>query len=627
MLKTDSEPYILAEAYAEAGIGIYIVEVGVTCNLTLMDLSARFYCLSAVNDATQKFEFEYGITNSINALSGSLDVYIKLDLFFTSHKWTWELFNWTGLTYNLGFIGKIPGRITANVDETGPVSVIINENLVGASAKINEWLPSTGHTLANIIHAKENEKGSLTYFNDSIYYFHVVPTVNMGNLVYVQKIGKDAIASSDKWQWETETEMLKYKIVPTSTDATPGRVLGSCVYDNYLYVFYTVLGMKGDSSISYTTLDTDGNWSPNQMFRTGLQFKPAAFAAVPVKNGIVIYLVQQNGELTRFIGNDKKPFQSGQMDWSYDYTKLATGVADVSVVVDPNEIQTTKLQVFLLNKTSRAVYELGGSTIPTLKSIKSISTLYFDNDLYLFYITDDDTIRYQMRDFLGKWDNVKSTKKVSNAHHASWINVSPTPLGIFMIKYDNGMNHGLPYWMNYRTKGFAFFSEPDYKGKILAEYYFPNVSQIDPDIVAKTKSVRLPVGWRALTFAGRSYNHDGRDAVLIPGNIADVKNSGLQFKFLSFQIYRDQVRLPDALKYIVLYEGPEFKGNYLEIKEKQKNFGTSPFEARSIYIPYRTTFRVVYPAGWSNNIEEMKQSWNGSDGKARKIQKIEKLSD
>lgn len=96
-------PFVHTSAYGEVGAGIDLgfvgASAGVGCNLTLVNLDLD------VGASAKAFWFvRFGYTDelwvqyNLNMLSGNVFFYIDVDALFWSDQWSWNLFNWDGIS-------------------------------------------------------------------------------------------------------------------------------------------------------------------------------------------------------------------------------------------------------------------------------------------------------------------------------------------------------------------------------------------------------------------------------------------------------------------------------------------------------------------------------------------------
>ena len=104
-LAVSFKPWAKADAYAKAGVDIYIASAGVKGSLNLIHFETPFAANARVAveqrsyDTVFSYSFDVSADVELEALSGALSVYVELDPFFTDpYSKEAEIFNWDGQT-------------------------------------------------------------------------------------------------------------------------------------------------------------------------------------------------------------------------------------------------------------------------------------------------------------------------------------------------------------------------------------------------------------------------------------------------------------------------------------------------------------------------------------------------
>jgi len=100
--QADINPSVYSEAYVEAGVDLFLAEAGAGGALTLLNDKLNIYAEIGI-DGDDKGIFYYkhlSATNEFSALDGRLYLYAKIDAPwpFDDKKWTYDLWNWKGVS-------------------------------------------------------------------------------------------------------------------------------------------------------------------------------------------------------------------------------------------------------------------------------------------------------------------------------------------------------------------------------------------------------------------------------------------------------------------------------------------------------------------------------------------------
>lgn len=94
-------PYVDTRAYAEVSLELEVVRGGMGGELTFLKASLPIGATVGVETEPSPYLFaEYYVQNTITALSGRIYAFAEVDVWLWSDYWSWDIFKWTGFTYD-----------------------------------------------------------------------------------------------------------------------------------------------------------------------------------------------------------------------------------------------------------------------------------------------------------------------------------------------------------------------------------------------------------------------------------------------------------------------------------------------------------------------------------------------
>ncbi len=583
-------PKVAAEAFAQAGVDVIILEVGVYCRLLLLESAMNFSSEVFISDESPEFEdqnqyvFQYGVNSEYTALSGEVGIYIELWVVFATKRWDLPLFKWDGISTE-GYLGEAPRVVYCLVDD--PEDCKKNMTLVPPAVG-SDWNPAENSMLMLASEAQPE----MAEFNGDL--VHVTP-VNDGRLAYRQL--KASRLAKGKLEEDLYNEFSSKVAYLPGIDEAQLEQVEMVVFGDYLYVFFKEI-YRSDHGIKYVALNKNNNWTPAFWVGSPVAtswMKPAA----TVFNNQLFLFYTKPGDSKIYYVTGKQAFQAA-IQWSEERlltNGFNTDVAPAAATHINTEGQERLLLFFksfgrknlnYLNLDQKAFSlppEAVAKFYPPI-SLNAASThapevCSFDQSVYVLFKGENDAkIYYKWIDPYYQWSGQYVIPFEQQVRNTTETNGQLSAAAVGKALLINHMHAKIKYAVFGRLLPSDWlvtaYKQADFRG-LKNIYKWPHIPQLNEGKSRlnqwdnSIRSIRIPDGCTVTLFENENYNRfGGTKKTVLKGNANNLAKWGMASNASSMRIDCKEPTDYAVSNKVVLYSGTHYTGQYLAIPQNQE---------------------------------------------------------